>query len=82
MDIYAMSHFRDYLDLYQSKLSFPLLIPKGLNIPSPATGSSYIPLGLTSSIPVGWRQPSYEILKGVLKIRKQAFISITPFNLL
>ena len=27
-----------------------------------------IPLGLISSIPVGWRQPSYKTLKGVLKI--------------
>jgi hypothetical protein len=38
------------------------VIPKELtsSIPSPAKGSSDIPLELTSSIPVGWRQPSYE----------------------
>ena len=59
MDIYAMSHFRDYLDLYQSKLSFPLLIPKGLNIPSPATGSSYIQTKRTTTENKFSSQPFY-----------------------
>ena len=43
MDIHAMSHFRDYLDLYQSKLSFPLLLlifcdPEGIKYPKPCHG--------------------------------------------